>query len=192
MHNLQYEDRELQMDPFSASILRRWKLNWCDLWIDGSLVFYMTDSRKDYETRVSLKSTCVNVKSGLECAGVSPPESHPRENLLVLYLKDGSTVFLCANSEDEALAWKLTIMEAKQSPFYIYDPYNDTYQSVPVNGHNAVYITPGSGSGGTHHVWVHKERCDNWIGEQIALGLLAGMAAGTVLRSFLWMPLWYC
>lgn len=35
--------------------------------------------------------------------GMSPPESHPRENLLVLYLKDGSTVLLCANSEDEAL-----------------------------------------------------------------------------------------
>ncbi|KAI5624479.1 pleckstrin-likey domain-containing family B member 1 isoform X1 [Silurus asotus] len=99
-----------------SSIFRRWKLNWCDLWIDGSLMFYKTDSRKDYETRVSLKSTCVNVKSGLECAGVSPPESNPRENLLVLYLKDGSTMFLCANSEDEALAWKLTIMEAKQSP----------------------------------------------------------------------------
>lgn len=35
--------------------------------------------------------------------GVSPPESQPRENLLVLYLNDGSCVFLCANSEDEAL-----------------------------------------------------------------------------------------
>lgn len=45
---------------------------------------------------------------------------------------------------------------------------------------------------GTHHVWVHRERCDDWIGEQIALGLLAGMAVGTVLRSFLWIPLWYC
>lgn len=35
--------------------------------------------------------------------GASPPEGHPRENLLVLYLKNGSTVLLCANSEDEAL-----------------------------------------------------------------------------------------
>ncbi|KAF5893898.1 pleckstrin homology domain-containing family B member 1-like, partial [Clarias magur] len=110
-------------------------------------MFYTTDSRKEYETRVSLKSTCVNVKSGLECAGASPPQSHPRENLLVLSLKDGSLVFLCANSEDEALAWKLTIMEAKRSPFYSYDPYNDAYQSVPVDGHNAVYITPGNDNG---------------------------------------------
>ncbi|KAI4892663.1 hypothetical protein NFI96_022793, partial [Prochilodus magdalenae] len=130
---------------------------------------------------------------------VSPPESHPRENLLVLHLKDGSTILLCANSEDEALAWKLTILEARRNPtllsfhqVFIYDPYDDTYQSVPVNAHNAVYVTPGSGSGGTHHVWVHRERYDEGIGEQIALGLLAGMAAGAALRSFLWMPFWFC
>lgn len=55
------------LKPFTASILRRWKLNWCDLWIDGSFVFYKTQSRRDYETKVNLKATCVNVKSGLEC-----------------------------------------------------------------------------------------------------------------------------
>ncbi|XP_062870689.1 pleckstrin homology domain-containing family B member 1 [Trichomycterus rosablanca] len=175
-----------------SSLLRRWKLNWCDLWIDGSLMFYKTDSRKDYETRVSVKSTCVNVKSGLECIGVSPPDSHPRENLLVLYLKDGSTVLLCANSEDETLAWKLTIMEAKQNPVFTYNPYDDTYQSVTVDGHNAVYVAPGSSTGGVQHIWVHREPCYNGVGEQIALGLLAGMAMGTALRSLLWMPFWYC
>lgn len=77
---------------------------------------------------MNLKSSCVNVKSGLECAGkieriyankhfnltlfyqavclwagVGPPESHPRENLLVVYLRDGTMLSLCANSEDEAL-----------------------------------------------------------------------------------------
>lgn len=35
--------------------------------------------------------------------GVTPPESHTRENLLVVCLRDGSNVLLCANSEDEAL-----------------------------------------------------------------------------------------
>uniref|UniRef100_A0A8C9VSG9 Pleckstrin homology domain containing B1 n=1 Tax=Scleropages formosus TaxID=113540 RepID=A0A8C9VSG9_SCLFO len=99
-----------------SSILKRWKLNWCDLWVDGNLVFYKTDSRKDYENRVSLKNQCVNVKSGLECTGVVPPEGHPKESLLVVVLKDGSTMAMCANSEDEALAWKLTLMEAKRNP----------------------------------------------------------------------------
>lgn len=52
-----------------ASVLKRWKLNWCDLWIDGSLCFYKTDSRRELEHRVSLKTACVDVRSGLECGG---------------------------------------------------------------------------------------------------------------------------
>lgn len=52
-----------------AAVLKRWKLNWCDLWIDGSLCFYKTDSRRDLELRVSLKMTCIDVRSGLECGG---------------------------------------------------------------------------------------------------------------------------
>ncbi len=52
---------------FTGSVLKRWKLNWCDLWIDGSFVFYKTESRRDYEAKVTLKATCVNVKPGLEC-----------------------------------------------------------------------------------------------------------------------------
>ncbi|TRY83848.1 hypothetical protein DNTS_002519, partial [Danionella cerebrum] len=130
-----------------TSVLKRWKLNWCDLWIDGSFVFYKSESRRDYETKVNLKSSCVNVKSGLECAGVCPPESHPRENLLVVHQRDGSLLILCANSEDEALAWKLTLMEAKRNPVFTYNPYDDTYQTVPIDSHNAVYIMPGTGSG---------------------------------------------
>ena len=39
-------------------------------------------------------------------AGVMPPESNPRENLIVVHLRDGSTLSLCANSEDESL-WVL-------------------------------------------------------------------------------------
>uniref|UniRef100_A0A8C2WHY0 Pleckstrin homology domain containing B1 n=1 Tax=Cyclopterus lumpus TaxID=8103 RepID=A0A8C2WHY0_CYCLU len=78
-----------------ASVLKRWKLNWCDLWIDGSLCFYKTDSRRELEHRVSLKTACVDVRSGLECRGVSPPESNPRENLIVVQLTSGSTVNLC-------------------------------------------------------------------------------------------------
>ncbi|CAB1352303.1 unnamed protein product [Coregonus sp. 'balchen'] len=74
-----------------TSILKRWKLNWCDLWIDGSLAFYKTERRREFEHRVGLKTSCVSVKSGLECAGLSPPENHPRENLVEVQLRDGTT-----------------------------------------------------------------------------------------------------
>uniref|UniRef100_A0A8C2YXL1 Pleckstrin homology domain containing B1 n=1 Tax=Cyclopterus lumpus TaxID=8103 RepID=A0A8C2YXL1_CYCLU len=92
-----YSSSHLRVSPPLASVLKRWKLNWCDLWIDGSLCFYKTDSRRELEHRVSLKTACVDVRSGLECRGVSPPESNPRENLIVVQLTSGSTVNLCAN-----------------------------------------------------------------------------------------------
>ncbi|XP_071767462.1 pleckstrin homology domain-containing family B member 1 [Centroberyx gerrardi] len=173
-----------------TSIFRRWKLNWCDVWIDGSLVFYKTDKRRDFEHRVGLKTTCIDVSSGLECGGVTPPESNPRENLIVIQLRDGSTVNLCANSEDEAIAWKLTLLETKRNPVFAYDPYDDSYQAVPINSYQTVYITPGVGPG-THHVVVQRDPFDG-VAEQLALGMLAGLAAGAAMRSFLWMPFFFC
>ncbi|KAJ8347793.1 hypothetical protein SKAU_G00263820 [Synaphobranchus kaupii] len=112
-----------------SSVFKRWKLNWCDLWIDGNFICYKTESRRDYETRVSLKSKCVAVKSGVECTGVNPPEGRPRENLLALYLRDGSTIVMCANNGDEAL----------------YPPYLDT--SRPMRWDSA---PGGPGSAGRH------------------------------------------
>ncbi|CDQ86419.1 unnamed protein product [Oncorhynchus mykiss] len=192
-----------------TSILKRWKLNWCDLWIDGSLVFYKTDSRREFEHRVGLKTSCVSVKSGLESAGLSPPENQPSENMVMVQLRDGSTVILCANSEDEALAWNLTILEARRNPVskpFPYDPYDDSYQSVPMDGNNTIYLTPGSEKSNKTHLYIHlcsRKYCSthhlliqrdpyDGIGEQVALGLLAGMAAGAAMRSFLWMPLFFC
>uniref|UniRef100_A0A8C9YH46 Pleckstrin homology domain containing B1 n=1 Tax=Sander lucioperca TaxID=283035 RepID=A0A8C9YH46_SANLU len=153
----------------TPSVLKRWKLNWCDLWIDGSLCFYKTDSRRDLEHRVSLKTACIDVRSGLECEGVTPPESNPRENLIVVQLTSGSSVNLCV---------------------FTYDPYDDSYQAVPINSHHTVYITPGAGPG-THQVVVQRDPFDG-VAEHLALGLLAGMAAGTAMRSFLWMPIFFC
>ncbi|XP_064158131.1 pleckstrin homology domain-containing family B member 1-like [Anguilla rostrata] len=177
-----------------SSILKRWKLNYFDLWMDGTFICYKDDSRNDYETTLRLKERCVGVKSGLECTGVCPPEGRPRECLLLVFQRDGSTMVMCANSEDEALSWKLALMEAKRSPVYTYDPYDDNYQFVPVDSHNAIYISPdypGYGYGGTHHIVIQEDPSDG-MGEEVALGLLAGMATGAALQSFMWMPFWFC
>lgn len=171
-------------------MLKRWKLNWCDLWIDGSLVFYKSDDRRDYETRIGLKNACINVKSGLECAGVLPPDSHPRENLLVVNMRDSSDLVLCANSEDEALAWNLTIMEARRSTVLVYDPHDDSYQRVRMDNYNNVYVTPNNA--GAQHIYIHHQPYEDGIAESVALGLLAGMAAGAAMRSFFWMPFVFC
>ncbi|XP_041656740.1 si:ch211-176g13.7 [Cheilinus undulatus] len=173
-----------------TSVLKRWKLNWCDLWIDGSLCFYKSENRRDLEQRISLKITCVDVRSGLECGDVNPPESNPKENRIVIQLRDGSNVNLCANSEDESIAWKLSLLETKRNPVFTYDPYDDSYQEIPINRYQTVYITPGLGPG-THQVIVQRDPFDG-VMENLALGLLAGVAAGTAMRSFLWMPFFFC
>lgn len=36
-------------------------------------------------------------------ADLSPPDNNPRENRITILFRDGSTVHLCANSEDESL-----------------------------------------------------------------------------------------
>uniref|UniRef100_A0A673AYE0 PH domain-containing protein n=1 Tax=Sphaeramia orbicularis TaxID=375764 RepID=A0A673AYE0_9TELE len=168
----------------------RWKLNWCDLWIDGSLCFYKTERRRELEHRISLKTGCVDVRSGLECGDVSPPETNPRENLIVVQLRDGSTVNLCANSEDDFIF---------SFQVFSYDPYDDSYQAVPISSYRTVYITPGAGPGknppgagpGTHQVVVHRDPYDD-LAESVVLGLVAGMTAGVAMRSFLWMPFFFC
>lgn len=173
-----------------SSIFRRWKLNWADLWIDGSLCFYSSDRRRNLELRVSLKTNTVDVRHGLECGDVSPPESNPRENLLVIQLRDGNTVNLCANGEDEAIAWKLTLLETRRNPVFNYDPYDDSYEAVPLSRYQTVYITPWAGPG-RHQVVVHRDPFDD-IAEHLVLGLLTGMAAGAAMRSFLFMPFFFC
>ncbi|KAG8008459.1 Pleckstrin-like proteiny domain-containing family B member 1 [Nibea albiflora] len=121
---------------------------------------------------------------------VTPPETNPRDNLVVIQLRGGSTVNLCANSEDESIAWKLTLLETRRNPVFTYDPYDDSYEAIPINSYHTVYIRPGVGPG-THQVVVQRDPFDG-VMENIALGLLAGMAAGTAMRSFLWMPFFFC
>ncbi|XP_061558934.1 pleckstrin homology domain-containing family B member 1 isoform X1 [Phycodurus eques] len=173
-----------------ASVLKRWKLNWCDLWVDGSLCCYKSDSRRELEQRVNLKLTCIDVRCGLECRGVTPPETNPQENVIVVQLKGGSTMNLCANSEDESIAWKLTMLETRRNSVFMYDPYDDSYQAIPLSHYHTVYVTPGAGPG-THQVIVQRDPFDG-VFDHLAMGLLAGTAAGVAMRSFLWTPMFFC
>ncbi|XP_041088663.1 si:ch211-176g13.7 isoform X2 [Polyodon spathula] len=178
-----------------SSVLRRWKRSWFDLWMDGNLVFYQDETRRDYEDRIRLKYKCANVKAGSECTGVEPPDGISSHCLVIIYMKNGSTLILCADSEDEALAWKLTMLEVKVNPVHVYNPYDDNYHTVPLDGHNAVYISPGypgysyGAAAGVPHVVVQQQPC-GMLGGEVALGMLAGMATGAALRTLMWIPFW--
>ncbi|KAJ3589677.1 hypothetical protein NHX12_010520 [Muraenolepis orangiensis] len=82
--------------------------------------------------------------------------------------------------------------EVMTGGLFTYDPYDDSYQAVPVNSHHTIYVTPGAYiTPGRHQVVVQRDPFDG-VAENLALGLLAGMAAGAAMRSFLWMPFLFC
>ncbi|XP_041088664.1 si:ch211-176g13.7 isoform X3 [Polyodon spathula] len=101
-----------------SSVLRRWKRSWFDLWMDGNLVFYQDETRRDYEDRIRLKYKCANVKAGSECTGVEPPDGISSHCLVIIYMKNGSTLILCADSEDEALCTSTTLMMITITQFH--------------------------------------------------------------------------
>ncbi|KAM3933947.1 pleckstrin homology domain-containing family B member 1 [Leptodactylus fuscus] len=175
-----------------SSVLRRWKKQWFDLWMDGALVYYPDDRRQSIEERIVLKYNCVTVRSGKECGDIQPPEGSNRESLLVIDMRDHSRLLLCAENEDDAVAWKFALLDAK-TPVYVYNPYDDNYNTVPVNSHQAVYVNHGHcGHGygpGVAHVIVRDNR--DSLGEQMALGLLAGAITTSALSNLLWLPCWF-
>ncbi|XP_043548650.1 pleckstrin homology domain-containing family B member 1 [Chiloscyllium plagiosum] len=86
-----------------SSILRRWKKNWFDLWLDGTLVYYEDENRRQLEDCIHVKVNCINIKIGYECIEGLPPEQSSRECMLMIYLRDGSKLALSADSADDAL-----------------------------------------------------------------------------------------
>uniref|UniRef100_A0A8C5PBP0 Pleckstrin homology domain containing B1 n=1 Tax=Leptobrachium leishanense TaxID=445787 RepID=A0A8C5PBP0_9ANUR len=178
----------------TGSILKRWKKHWFDLWMDGSLIYYPDENRGNLEERILLKFHCLSIKSGADCGDVQPPEGSPQDAMLLIHLRDHTRIYLCAESQDDAVAWKMALEDAKYFPVYVYDPYDDHYQAVPMNAHHAVYTDSGYGhcgyAHGVPHVLVRQNPYDRY-GEQLALGLLAGAVTGSALSSLMWLPCWF-
>ncbi|KAM4048568.1 pleckstrin homology domain-containing family B member 1 isoform 2-T4 [Anomaloglossus baeobatrachus] len=176
-----------------SSVLRRWKKHWFDLWMDGRLLYYPDESRRRIEESILLRNNCANVRSGQECGDIPPPGGSNQESLLTIDMRDHSRLLLCAESEDDAVAWKFALQDARSQPVYIYNPYDDNYQTVPVNSHQAVYVDhgcygPGYGPG-VAHVIIRDER--RTFGDNMAVALMTGALATSALSSFVWMPCWF-
>ncbi|XP_051882478.1 pleckstrin homology domain-containing family B member 1 [Pristis pectinata] len=177
-----------------GSVLRRWKRNWFDLWLDGSLYYYQDENRNQLEDRIHLKINCLSVKVGYECTGGLPPEETSRECMLMIHLKDGSKLRLSADSADDALAWKLAFLEAKSNVVSVYDPADDHYQTIAPDAFNTIYISPrncGYPCPGSRMTCVYHQDPYSNAGGQIVLGMLAGVVTGTMLRSLMWAPCWF-
>ncbi|NXN78655.1 PKHB1 protein, partial [Bombycilla garrulus] len=182
-------------------LLRRWKRNWFVLYLDGSLVYYHDDTQRDMDGRIHIKYSCRDVRIGRECKDVQPPEGRSRECLLTVVLRDGSKTTLCAESEDDAVAWKMAVLEAKSTPVRLRPPGQGHQLGAGFGiedlGFREGFTQPCSLPGltlslapGVTHVIVREDPY-RVSGDQMALGLLAGAATGAALGSFMWMPCWF-
>ncbi|NWX37888.1 PKHB1 protein, partial [Notiomystis cincta] len=179
-----------------SSILRRWKRNWFVLYLDGSLVYYHDETQRDMDGRIHIKYSCRDVRIGRECKDVQPPEGRSRECLLTVVLRDGSKTTLCAESEDDAVAWKMAVLEAKSTPVRLCPLSRDTILAQdlgfriwagrghpsPVPGATGKkvqkgWVPPLRAAPGVTHVVVREDPY-RVSGDQMALGLLAGAATG--------------
>ncbi|NWV50879.1 PKHB1 protein, partial [Daphoenositta chrysoptera] len=184
-----------------SSILRRWKKNWFVLYLDGSLVYYHDETQRDMDGRIHIKYSCRDVRIGRECKDVQPPEGRSRDCLLTVVLRDGSKTTLCAQSEDDALAWKMAVLEAKSTPVRLRPPQQGRHPGtgfgIQDSGRGSKGKKVGKGwmpalmaAPGVTHVIVREDPY-RVSGDQMALGLLAGAATGAALGSFMWMPCWF-
>ncbi|NWY20795.1 PKHB1 protein, partial [Aphelocoma coerulescens] len=189
-----------------SSILRRWKRNWFVLYLDGSLVYYHDETQRDMDGRIHIKYSCRDVRIGRECKDVQPPEGRSRDCLLTVVLRDGSKTTLCAQSEDDAVAWKMAVLEAKSTPVRLRPPeqghhpgmgfgIQDSGRGSKVPGATGKkvgkgWMSPLMAAPGVTHVIVREDPY-RVSGDQMALGLLAGAATGAALGSFMWMPCWF-
>ncbi|NXC04238.1 PKHB1 protein, partial [Orthonyx spaldingii] len=176
-----------------SSILRRWKRNWFVLYLDGSLVYYHDETQRDMDGRIHIKYSCRDVRIGRECKDVQPPEGRSRDCLLTVVLRDGSKTTLCAESEDDAVAWKMAVLEAKSTPVRLHPSKQGHRSKVP--GAIGKKVEKGwtlalMAAPGVTHVIVREDPY-RVSGDQMALGLLAGAATGAALGSFMWMPCWF-
>ncbi|NXO39647.1 PKHB1 protein, partial [Locustella ochotensis] len=190
-----------------SSILRRWKRNWFVLYLDGSLVYYHDETQRDMDGRIHVKYSCRDVRIGRECKDVQPPEGRSRDCLLTVVLRDGSKTTLCAESEDDAVAWKMAVLESKSTPVRLRPPERGDHpgpgfgiqdlgwESLGAQGINGKkvgrgWMPPLTAAPGVTHVIVREDPY-RVSGDQMALGLLAGAATGAALGSFMWMPCWF-
>ncbi|OCT93355.1 pleckstrin homology domain-containing family B member 1 [Xenopus laevis] len=174
-----------------SCVLRRWKKHWFDLWLDGNLLYYPDENRRTVEDRFPMKYNCVNVRAGQECGDILPPDGSTQESLVTVELRDRSNLLLCAESEDDAVAWQMALMDTQFYPVNVYDPYDDHYQAVPFNAHHAAYTNQGYYGHGYVPFIVRDDPYRYSYGEQTEQGILAGAVTGSALRSLVWLPCWF-
>lgn len=92
-----------------STVLRRWKPAWLVIYRDGNIRYF--GSKDDYVAKatVHLPTRCLRVISK---PLVDPPTGCNKDQLFGFKTADSEWIF-CAESADDAITWRLTLMEAR-------------------------------------------------------------------------------
>lgn len=95
-----------------TTFLHRWKKNWVVLYTTGELIYYDSPDSREAEERVLMYASCTGVRSGKEC-DFNPPAGKSKECLIKLQMRNFEDWKLCAESPDDASAWKMVLEDAR-------------------------------------------------------------------------------
>uniref|UniRef100_A0A2K6F8E6 PH domain-containing protein n=1 Tax=Propithecus coquereli TaxID=379532 RepID=A0A2K6F8E6_PROCO len=178
-----------------STILKRWKKNWFDLWLDGHLIYYDDQTRQSIEDKVHMPVDCINIRVGHECRDIQPPDGKSKDCMLQIVCRDGKTISLCAESTDDWFQYCLSNGPISFQQAYGYGPYGGAYPA----GTQVVYAANGQafavpyqypyaglyGQQPTNQVIIRERYRDS--DSDLALGMLAGAATGMALGSLFWV-----
>uniref|UniRef100_A0A8C9XQH2 Pleckstrin homology domain containing, family B (evectins) member 2 n=1 Tax=Sander lucioperca TaxID=283035 RepID=A0A8C9XQH2_SANLU len=82
-----------------STILHRWKRNWFDLWVDGWLVFYNNQQRRDMEDDIDMRDDCIDIRNFYACQELNPPEGKMRDAFLQIVCGRYTSDRLCTRSD---------------------------------------------------------------------------------------------
>ncbi|XP_031167761.1 pleckstrin homology domain-containing family B member 2-like isoform X2 [Sander lucioperca] len=167
-----------------STILHRWKRNWFDLWVDGWLVFYNNQQRRDMEDDIDMRDDCIDIRNFYACQELNPPEGKMRDAFLQIVCRDGRVISLCADSAYDALAWTMVLQDARiNAQGYVLGPYGE-YVEPPPHATQIVYSADGQGgytTPGVNRVVIHEPQHEDR--GDVPWGILAGTATGLTLGA---------
>jgi len=194
-----------------TAILKHWKKVWLVLRPTGELQYFEDTNSSRAKDSLFMPET-LEIRVGETVRYVTPPEKLSADFLFAAVPRHGSNWQFCADSLDDRTAWQLALQEARgvrtvlrrslsQNNFYLPSvqgaPPAGNYAYMPGGYAGGQYRPPGyvyeSGPGQVTQVYyVDGPGRYYYNGPDYTLGIVGGVAAGTVLGTAMVWPLMWC
>ncbi|KFD57955.1 hypothetical protein M514_01188 [Trichuris suis] len=172
-----------------TSLLRRWKPCWLVLYQSGRLSIYENQHSTVAVDTVNIPYDFFTLQNSDQVRASAP--SGKSSNCLFGYKTSGKTHYFCADDPDDKEAWLVAIKEVRNIQPSLYTacprPYGmftgGTYETVC----QPAYVLPVQMPVVYYPPVVYRRRL---MGTNLAVGLLAGTAAASMLALWPWMLWW--